>query len=261
MKTNRLSFLWLFAALAVIVAAIAYSAFAEPPAPGPGDNPGAAGDRRDAPQPATAEDIARNIEEFSRIVEEHAKQGFDVERIVQAIEKARQLLKEGKLDDAREILGKAHRMFEELMQGREKRERGERDERDRMGEKASGILEAAASLSRVGEYGDAAMLAEKATRLLRDIEHRQMLAKLPPEERERVMIADRFEDLWRKVEKLAEKGVNVSKTRKALEALKPKLKTAKFDEIMPKLDEIARDIEKLFADLREKEHPKDREER
>ena len=259
MKINRFYIVVLIATFFVAIAAVAYSAFAEPPAGRPGDNPGAAGERRDAPQPATAEDIARDIDEFSLVIEEHAKQGFDVERVMQAIEQARQLLKEGKVDEAREILGKAHRMFDEMMQGGEKRERDGRGDRDRLDEKACGILEAASTLARVGEYGDAAMLAEKATRLLRDLEHRQKLENLPPDERERVMIKDRFDDLWRKMEKLAEKGVNVSKERKALEALKPKLESGKFDEVMPELDSIARDIERAFAEMREKEQAKERE--
>jgi len=195
-------------------------------------------------------DIGAEIEEFSMMVEEHAERGMEMGDVMKVIEKARWALEDGREMDARELLEKAHHMFGKRMGNAEEKEL------HMLREKAFGLLKAAMTLTDVGEYGEAAELSEKAARFLREIEHMQMLMRLPPEERERVMIKERLEEIGRMIGRLAEAGVNIEGMKERFEKIAELFRQDKFDELMPEMEKLSEELHKAMMKHKEKQQPK-----
>jgi tetratricopeptide (TPR) repeat protein len=193
-------------------------------------------------------DLSVEIDKLFKVAEELSQQGVDTEKLIQLLEKAKSLFEAGKLDDAHELLKKAHETLKDF----DRRKPGKEDNDFReMQRHAVGLLDAASTLADVGEFGMATELADKAARILRDLEHRKMLESLPPEERDKLIIDERLEQIKQLLAKLSESGINISEYKERFASIEKLLKSDGFEKAMPDLDTLQREIEQALQKLRE----------
>lgn len=193
-------------------------------------------------------DLSVEIDKLYRVAEELSQQGVDTEKLIQILEKAKTLLEAGKLDDAHRLLKKAHEILRDLDRPKPGREDNEFREMQRH---AVGLLDAASTLADVGEFGMATELADKAARILRDLEHRKMLESLPPEERDKLIIEERLEHIKQVLSKLSESEINIAEYKERLAEIEKLLKSDGFENALPDLDTLQRDLEQVLQKLRQ----------